>query len=811
MTPEADVLPGLDRPAARQPRPWARAGVRLALVSVLYATVVVTLLSRPVRPPAESPLVPENAAWTSHPVRLHEVPTTGEVHVHTLRLFTSRKDMPRLSEIRLFLATYKTRPHLLSARLLVAGTPCTYDTPPQATLEDNSLLSFFPAKGCSDASDRASGKLELAVRIKGPGEVALWTFLPPAADANPAWIAVSEPGTAVGGVRPVVRGTSFDTPPPTHLKRIDLLAYMWQLSQRPTWLWIVLIGSFGTALAGALIFPMLALPEAPGGVRASSALTGGFGAFCVATALAVAYAVLVPPLMAPDEPFHLLGFAALNGDAKVTSDTADWTKLTHLVRIRFHGNEHFRSEDIGKPWPVADPYLGATAVRVRSGTATAYWKVLGRLIANRSAEQTLLAMRLVNALVFGLAVGAATALGIALTSVAYPQLVCFPFFFVPTLPFFAMMASDYSVLCAAYVLLAASLCVLFLDGPLAHWVGLPLGLSAALMLGANRSSLPLIAVVAVALVVRILLGTRGVRRPLRNALVFWLGLGFGASVFALLSEKAFLAAMLAQLHFALPGLASGRFVRLLTHPGVPVAAAVVAALLETSLHGVRSWVAGRLRRLTTIVAAVAGGLVAAAVVASLLGSLVAHPPQVPMIQLPDAQAFVPSPPSRQAYVDDVVTTALTVFRLREPDLFLYTSFIGGFGWVDTVPPAPFLIGLAAATGIALAILAMHLALTKSLRGIVWLYALAAGGVAAAALYAVSCYAIPINLHGRYLIGWYLCWLAIAWSALACVGEVPGRLNRRLGSLRRIPRPALALTFCGLIHAYCLSFILERYF
>ncbi|OYV98182.1 MAG: hypothetical protein B7X11_06100, partial [Acidobacteria bacterium 37-65-4] len=153
----------------------------------------------------------------------------------------------------------------------------------------------------------------------------------------------------------------------------------------------------------------------------------------------------------------------------------------------------------------------------------------------------------------------------------------------------------------------------------------------------------------------------------------------------------------------------------------------------------------------------------------------------------------------------------TVFRLREPDLYLYTSFIGGFGWVDTVPPAPFLIGLALATGIALAALAVQLVLTKSLRRTVWLYALLAGIMAAIALYAVSCYTVPVNLHGRYLIGWYLCWLAIAWSALACVGALPERLSRRLGPLGRISRPALALAFCGLIHVYCLSFILERYF
>jgi hypothetical protein len=731
--------------------------------------------------------------------------------VYTLRLSTVGRDVAKLSKIRLLLATYKTKPHLLSAQLLVAGTPCTFDTLPDATLEDNHLLSFVPGKGCAAISGRTSGKLELAVRIKGPGEVAVWTFVPPTGVSDPDWIVVSQPGTAVGGVRPVVRGTSFDTPPPTHLRRIDLLAYMWQLSARPTWLWLLLLASFGLALTGSLIFPMWRLPEALAGVRVSAAGRAGVSAFLFATALAVTYAVLVPPLMAPDEPFHLLGFAALNGDSKVTSGTADWTKLTHLDRIRFHGNQHFRPEDIGRPWPTSDPYLGATAVQVRSGTATAYWRLLGHLIGDRSPQQTLLAIRLANALVFGLAVGAATALGIALTSVAYPQLLCFPFLFVPTLPFFAMMVSDYSILCATYVLLAGSLCVMFLDGARAHWVGLPLGLFAAAMLAANRSSWPMTVVILVALLTRVLLGTRDTRKPLNTALIFWIGLGVGSSMFSLLIEKAFLNEMAAQLRVVLPRATEGRWVSALTHPGVLVGGAMIAAMVEIALHTVRMRAAALLGGRSAVVTTIAAGALAVAVLVSLLGSLAGTPPHVPMIQRPNAQTFVPNPPSRHAYVEDVVTTALTVFRLREPDLFLYTSFIGGFGWLDTVPPTPFLIGLAVATGIALAVLAMQLALTKNRRRTVWLYAFLAGSMAAVVLYAVSCYAMPVNLHGRYLIGWYLCWLAIAWSSLACVSAIPERLSRRLGALRRIPRPALALTLCGLIHACCLSLILERYF
>ena len=64
------------------------------------------------------------------------------------------------------------------------------------------------------------------------------------------------------------------------------------------------------------------------------------------------------------------------------------------------------------------------------------------------------------------------------------------------------------------------------------------------------------------------------------------------------------------------------------------------------------------------------------------------------------------------------------------------------------------------------------------------------------------------LQGRYLIGWYLAFLAVVGTALALdhrssQGRPPGPAGAE--------RAALLLAVAGSIHVYCLSFMLRRYF
>jgi hypothetical protein len=89
--------------------------------------------------------------------------------------------------------------------------------------------------------------------------------------------------------------------------------------------------------------------------------------------------------------------------------------------------------------------------------------------------------------------------------------------------------------------------------------------------------------------------------------------------------------------------------------------------------------------------------------------------------------------------------------------------------------------------------------------------LCAGLVASLVLYTLATQAVPIALGGRYIIGWYLATLAIVGAALTLDlrSSLPLSVDDTPPSGAR--RAALLLMLAGPIHAYCLCFVLGRYF
>jgi hypothetical protein len=76
------------------------------------------------------------------------------------------------------------------------------------------------------------------------------------------------------------------------------------------------------------------------------------------------------------------------------------------------------------------------------------------------------------------------------------------------------------------------------------------------------------------------------------------------------------------------------------------------------------------------------------------------------------------------------------------------------------------------------------------------------------VYAAVTYQAGRPLHGRYLIGFHLGWIPIAWCVAGLLRLEP--LDRsRLGSV--FPRPMVVLTAVAALHGYTLTFILARYF
>ena len=109
---------------------------------------------------------------------------------------------------------------------------------------------------------------------------------------------------------------------------------------------------------------------------------------------------------------------------------------------------------------------------------------------------------------------------------------------------------------------------------------------------------------------------------------------------------------------------------------------------------------------------------------------------------------------------------------------------------------------------ALVLLLRHIALGAEARRLLWLLVLGAGGAVALVFYTLTTQ-VSKPLHGRYLIGWYLCLLAVAGGALTLDHRAPGAAVARPPS--GAGRAAFLLAAIGLVHVYCLCFILRRYF
>jgi hypothetical protein len=647
----------------------------------------------------------------------------------------------------------------------------------------------------------AGAPLDLTVAVRGSSELALLGF-EPLAGAEPGPIQV--PAVRAGAEPLDVRGAQIRYPETA--PRIVLLNHMWRLSPGIGWLAGLVCAGMGLVVAGCLAFPTRPLASASSPPTAATVLRAGGAATLLAASLAILHAVLAPPLSGPDEPYHLLGFADLAKDTGLAEDTVAWMGETHLWRIRYKPGERFRTMDVGRPFVVEDNQLRPTEVAMRSAVLARLERTVAPHLKGHPAPRVLLALRLLNALLFALAVGAATALAVVLVPEPLPQWLAFPFLFVPALPFFAMHVSETAPLCSIYVLLAVSLAVLFADGPRAHWAGVPLGLATGLMLAGGRSPWPLTALVASALLGRALLGPRGVvpRAP-RAALVFWGGFGLGGAVFFVLLDDAYRMMTEGYAQYFTRFIPSALRVLGQWLLGRPVAAAGLIALglvLEIGVGPLRSRIAARLDRPSRkLVRWLALGL-AALVLVSLAGSLL-----VPYPQLPLAPPRPLTPPER---IVAVVGTMATGFRLAQPNFLLASSFWVGFGWLDTMPKASFQGLLVAAVAAACVAMLLHTARHERTRRGLWLLILSGGALASLVLYALSTQDLPMALGGRYLIGWYLPVLAVIGAALTLDYQSPSRVVDP-----PVPsgtwRAAGLLALAGSIHAYCLVFILLRYF
>jgi hypothetical protein len=769
-------------------RAWA-----LAFLAACGAIVATYLGGQSEPVTVREPLVPRSARGPLVQVPLEASSTSNDRAAFSIRLAVTGTDgILAHDELRLFVSSEEGgERRVRRAEARTQGGGCRFEAADVLLVEDQPL-SLRRARGCTASANVA--QLELVIEAPKRAPLGLWAHRPREGSSDTGRLLVEAPD---GGGRLSVRGFLVDHPPTA--PRVELLNAMWRISPDPSWIWWSVVGALGALAGGCLLFPTspLAGDRWP---RAGHVLSAAIAAALPALGLAALYAVLMPPLFGPDEPYHLLGFAQLNHDDKLAEDTVALMGQTHVLRIRYRPTEHFRTVDVGTSFVADDDQLKPTEVEMRSATLARLWRAVGPVLHGQDAPHALLILRLVNALAFAFAVGLAAALSVACAGVPYPQWLSFPFFFVPSLPFFAMHVSETAVLCSAQVVLAASLAVLYLGGARAHWAGLPLGLSTALMLAGGRSPWPLAAIVAAALGARVVVGADG-GSPRRAAAVFWTGAALGLSTYWLVLNEQFLQ-MVSNWSQFVPGPlrplwdAQGRAATLV------IGLLAIGAGLEIGLQKPRAYLALRLAPPLRVVARWCATALVACILLSLAGSLVFSYPDLP---LEPRHAM-----GLGERVTAVLSTMATLFRLKDPNFLLATSFWVGFGWLDAIPGPTFQALLVALTATATVGLLRALSRPPQLRRLSWLLSLTVGGVMALVLYTVVTQNLPMALQGRYLIGWYLIYLTLAASWLTGL-KLPQASPDESPAATRYVRPAVLLLIAGGIHVYCLSFILRRYF
>lgn len=777
-----------------------RALVPPLIALLLVAVSVWTLLQRPPNV-WDRPVAPNGPETAIVPIDLGAVRLSDGTRLAQLGVRTKAPGfLLSHDRVLLLITTFETRPRLIHGLLRVEGAPCVFETPTGAALRNNAYVVFERDPACRiPVGEMLPGRVDVTVRFDGPGRIGIVAspMMPERVPSESLTLAAYNAAGPAGV--PVVRaryGYPLDGEP---LRRVDLLAAMWNLPGGVGLIWALLAVAWLLMGGGAAI-----LVSGRGAAGWRSVSVRAAASAVAAIGLALCYVVLVPPLHGPDEPDHLLAFADSVGRPELRTQTEDLARVGHFDRIHRSGEEQFRTGDVGHPLPVTwDPRdVFAHDITRRSVTTWAWWQMVGPFSRPFDAAGTLLLIRVANALLFGLAVALAFLL-LTWTSEARPaavQPVVLALLLVPALPFFAIHVSEFAVLTAVYIVLAGIVAALFLDGHRAYALGLPLGLAISLVLASGRSALPLVPALLAIAAGRAVVGSRHHSSSKAATRVFWGGFAVGLLVFPFVSTQAFRMGLWPDDTGHVPSTIRPYAEYLRHHPFVLVLFAPVGFAVERVMVWFRRRVGRRWVTWGTLGLRALCLLTAAAIVGTLTWSLVTRFPVLATLE-------TARPASATRYVTEVLVVALTGLRLWNHDFLLSTSFWGGFGWVDTIPPVWFISLVVLLHALVGVVLLIRLACADEWRRPAWLGILAAGWTTALGLYAVASYILDRNVHGRYLVGLYLIALAVAWCA-ASLGTA-GRPPWARVEPARIARFMLITAAC--LHAFAFHVILTRYF
>jgi hypothetical protein len=702
---------------------------------------------------------------------------------HRARLVV--QDVPALTShqrILLMVATYRTVPRLIRAELSFTGIACVYRTADDIEIPDNYLVVFERDPSCAASSAHATGEATLVFRLRKPARIALATFVGDSPAPRDALV-LAAPGMAEAHLSPILQGDTVDVDPGHGATRIDLLGYVWDLRPGARWL------DAAIAICGALVgcAVILAWPASP--MPRFAAARQAAAAFLAAFALSASYAVLCPPFQVADEPNHFLVVTNFVGRPDLGGQAEAWARRGMFEEIRFHPRRPFSALDrdaVGRRWS-----LVSVPERDLYGAIRAAWRPLAPLVRGMAVQQAFLTVRLFHAAGFALAVGLFVLLVRIGTGSAAAIGAALPLFFVPALPQFGMHVSNYAPLLAAYIVLAAGVAIASWDDRRSWLAGPVLGFGLGTAISMSRSSLPLVPLVGSILVARVLLGDREARRG--PAWAYWGGFTLLLAGMLMFIRTSYTNEL--DMYGGLVAPTATAFTVLLRQPWLVLPFGAAGLMSEILFTRARAGFAYTPH--PAVVRGIAFGA-AAGVFVLFAASLLVPYPELPLY-LP-----LQRPPTAE-YVRKAVLACATFLRFGRPDWLTSVTFFAGFGWLDMVPPVRLVSLVAGASGLMLVLLLVWVACARSARALTWLGLAGAGIVASIAAYGLSiARAVTSDLHGRYLLGLYVCALVICWTGSGRAADSPS-------SGRYLPLAAAGLAFGIAVNVYSLRLILVRYF
>lgn len=736
----------------------------IGTVALLVGPVSVLLLQR-ASTILDRPLADDRTGAPPEPVPVGTAPGRFQAPLWK----TGYVPLADTAQIEVLVATYGTRPRVTAARLQFGSCEFTLREPMAAA--DGQTLPLHRVRPCQD--DAHVGVLD--VELSTAGQLSLWTWQMPN-DQSPrhAGVTLTDPA-GPSATRSIIRGRKLAPVNQPAPRRAALVAWLW--------------GDPGRGYTGlVLIVSALLVAFGVFGLAQGAARPWGLGlaAGVLAVGLSTMWAAVVPPLQGPDEPDHLLSFGEVAGRKDLAESLPASARAVHFERIRFHRDEWFSPMDRNTEY--AEAWTGdihAERMEARSPVAAAVWEVAALAADTPSPLRVLWRLRLIDAAVFGAAVGLAVWL---LVRAGRPVWQLAGLALMPTVPFFATMLSDWALAVSFAIVTTAGWLLALTDHPTARWGGLVAGVGLALLGGTTLASLTLAPLWLVLTVGWILL------RPARaSALWFWGGLAIG-----LLLTWVWLGDLAASGYQRYDAEGRPAFAALLqrVNAGLRWITAAPWLLLVLPLAGfIIDRACNRLRtspwcrRVGTSTVRALAALAAVVAVGQLAASLIVPMPTLPTLE---TRALV----SVGDYVRDVVMVVGTAARLQDFDHLTFTSLWGAFGWIDTILPPAMLASIVVLLVAGLAGLWRCTEPRVQATGVLAL----AGGAAGVVTIALAAALMQRNVHGRYLI-----LLAVPVVTLSMAAA-----SARVSSAPPWMRVGVAWTLAAL-HGMSLWWVAARYY